>query len=99
MRFKKPYIPIPAKSEIFYSKIIPRFDKTGKYQVGTLKFEVKELLRARFIQITQEKLGFAGAPSKVSCVTFDYSDSEIKKILQEALDIFNNVFNNINKFS
>jgi hypothetical protein len=86
--FKPLKIEEPAQSEIMYSRIIPKYDKTGRYHVGSLKIEVKKLLQAKFIQLTQEKAGFANNPSKISTVTLDLTSKETRDRLIEALEFY-----------
>lgn len=82
----------PVRSEVLYSKIISKHDKTGKYFVGSLKIEIKQLLEAKFIQLTQEKAGFAGSPSKISTLTLDLSNKEVRDSLIEAIDLYSQLF-------
>lgn len=88
-----PPTPYPAQSEVFFSKIIPKYDKSRKYQTGSLKIEVKQLLQARFIQLTQERAGFRGAPSKTTAVTLDISNPEVRETIMEALEQYDSTFN------
>ncbi|MGV8151765.1 MAG: hypothetical protein ACP5OG_01665 [Candidatus Nanoarchaeia archaeon] len=84
----------PVKSEILFSKIITKYDKTGMYKTGSLKIEVKKLLQAKFIQLTQEKIGYAGAPSKISSVTLDFSSNEVRDNVLEAIEFYDNYLKN-----
>lgn len=80
-----------AQSEVLFSKIIPKMNKSGDRQVGNLKVETKVFDGYKFIQLTQHKEGFGmpGSsnyqPPKDSWVTFDPKNKDIKEALLEAV--------------
>ena len=77
-------------SETLYTKVIPKMNKAGSRQVGSITIEVKTFAGAKFIQLTQNKsaYGFQGSPGykpeKNTWVTFDPSNKDLKDALSEA---------------
>jgi len=79
-----------SDSKTLLTKVIPKMNKAGSRQVGSMKIELKEFEGYKFIQMSQHKEGFGQSgssryrPTKDSWVTFDPNDKAIKEALQQA---------------
>lgn len=79
------------QSETLYSKVIPKFNKAGSRQVGSMTVETKVIDGSKFVQLTQHKEAFGSPgsegfkPAKDSWVTFDPSDKALKDAIAEAV--------------
>ena len=77
-------------SETLFTKVIPKMNKSGSRQVGSMKIEVKTFEEFKFIQMSQTKEAFGQVgsdeykPAKETWVTFDPKNKEIKDALSEA---------------
>lgn len=72
------------KSETLFKKLIPKMNKAGSMQVGSMTVEVKTYDGSKFIQLTQVKEAFGDRPQKKTWITMNPDDKEIKEALSEA---------------
>ena len=73
-------------TKVIFSLVVPKLSKDGKHQTGSITIETKEFKGSKFVQLTQEKFPFRGQIGKITCVTFDPSNQEIRDAILEAID-------------
>jgi hypothetical protein len=74
----------PVKSEVLYGKLVPKLNKAGSREVGSMSIELKSFEGIKFIQLTQHKQAFGDKPAKDQWVTFDPTNKAIIDAILEA---------------
>jgi hypothetical protein len=84
------------QQEPIFKRVIPKLNKAGDRQIGSISVELKEFESYKFIQITQvkESFGYPGSeiykPGKTTWITLDPTDIAVQQAIQDCYDSFLN---------